>query len=414
MSILALKGGNAVAEPLKQVKWPRLYPEDEAAVLDALRQGYWGGIGDDNLPNRKFERAFAEYHNATYGTVVANGTVALELSLKTGGIRPGDEVIVPAITFIASASAIICVGAVPVFVDVDPDSCQISATAIAAAITPKTRAIIAVHFGGYMADMDAILEVADRHGLFVIEDCAHAQGAAWRNKRAGSRGTFGSFSFQESKSLSSGEGGIVLTNNEELYEKAQLIRNIGRKTGQRVYNHLMPATNWRLGGLQAALLLSQFGKLPAEAEERHRNALILADALNQIEGLRSLPIDERLTQWGCYFFILEFDAAAFGCSRDHFVQAMRAEGVTWTTRGYDRPLYKEAAFTAEALRPLLHESIPLPDYAGMQLPNAERWAVNMVTILHYYLLGDRSGVDYIIEAIHKIKKNVAELRDVVL
>lgn len=409
MSNLAIKGGSAAAEPLKQVKWPKLYPEDEDAVLQALREGYWGGIGDEQSPNRRFECAFAAYHDAAYGTLVANGTVSLELSLKTGGVRPGDEVIVPAITFVASASAIVCVGAVPVFVDVDPATCQISAAAIEAAVTPKTRAIIAVHFGGYMADMDAIVEVANKHGLFVIEDCAHAQGASWRNRRAGSWGAFGSFSFQESKALSGGEGGIVLTNDEQLYEKAQLIRNIGRHTGQRAYNHLLPATNWRLGGLQAALLLSQFGKLPAEAEQRHRNAFILADGVNRIEGLRSLPADERLTQWGCYFFVIAFDAAAFGCSRDAFIQALRAEGVAWTTTGYNRPLYQEAAFSAEALRPLLHESVPLPDYAHMRLPNAERWAASMVTILHYYLLGDRSGVDCILEAIHKIKRNVGEL-----
>jgi dTDP-4-amino-4,6-dideoxygalactose transaminase len=139
--------------------------------------------------------------------------------------------------FIASASAIVCVGAVPIFVDVDPLTCQISPAAIEAAITPRTRAIIVVHFSGYMADMEAIMEIANKHGVFVIEDCAHAHGASWRNKRAGSRGTFGSFSFQQSKALSSGEGGIVITSDEQMYEKTQLIRNIGRRTGQRIYSH---------------------------------------------------------------------------------------------------------------------------------------------------------------------------------
>lgn len=411
-SALALYGGEAVAQSLARYDWPRLHEEDEVAVLSALRNGYWGGLGDDFQPHRQFEAKFAEYHQANFAVLVPNGTIALEMSLRAGGVRPGDEVIVPAITFIASASAVVSVGAVPVFVDVEPDTCQISPAAVEAAMTPKTRCVIAVHFGGYLVDLDAMLAVARKHGVFVIEDCAHAQGAAWRNRRVGSWGDFGSFSFQHSKSLSSGEGGVVLMNDRDMYEQAMLIRNIGRRPDDRSYYHYICASNWRLGGLQAALLLSQFGRFPGQAEERQRNYVHLTTELGKVEGIRCLPHDERITQMGCYFAVLDFDSAAFGCSRDQFVRALKAEGVEAVTTGYNRSLHQETAFQPHKLRPLLHESIELPDYASMDLPHAQRWSERMVTILHYYLLGDRQGVDAVVAAVDKIKEHASELNRV--
>lgn len=410
MNQLALFGGTPVAEILKEkpYQWPQLHPEDEAAVVNALRQGHWGGLADESHPQTKFERQFSAYHDARYGVLVANGTISLELSMRAGGIRPGDEVIVPAITFIASATSIVSVGAVPVFVDVDTATCQISAAAIEAAITPRTKAVIVVHFGGYPVDLDTILPLARKHGLLVIEDCAHAQGTAWRGRRVGSWGDFGSVSFQQSKGLSAGEGGIVLVNDEQTYEQARLIRNIGRKPGDSTYYHYVSASNWRLGGLQSALLLSQFSRLPEQAEQRHRNYLALVEGLEGVEGIACLPADERITQYGCYFAVLDFDAGAFGCTRQQFVDAVRAEGVYWCTTGYNRPLYKEKAFTRENLAPLLHDSLSIPDYAALELPNAERWASRMVTILHFYMLGHGDGIAHVLRAIHKVKSRVGE------
>lgn len=409
---LAIRGGAPAAELLKgsEYVWPKLHKEDEESVLNALRQGHWGGfITDDIHPQLAFERKFADYHDSSYGVLVANGTISLELSLRAGGVQPGDEVIVPAITFFASATAIVSVGAVPVFADVDPATCQISAAAIEAAITPRTKAVIVVHFGGYPADMDAILAAARKHGIFVVEDCAHAQGAAWRGQRIGSLGEFGSFSFQQSKSLSGGEGGIVLTRDKEAYDKACLIRNIGRVPGDPTYFHHISASNWRLGGLQSALLLSQFSKFPEQAVVRDKNYRALTAALNEVEGITSLPADERITQYGCYFAVFDFDEEAFGCSRKQFVQAMRAEGVQWCTTGYNRSVYQELAFREDRLRPLLHANVPLPDYAALRMPNADRWAERMVTILHFYLLDDGTAVELIANAVRKIKEHAAEL-----
>ena len=408
MGVLAINGGPKAAAALESIVWPRLQPQDVAAVERAVKDNYWGGLGDDNLPNRVFEREFTKYCGAKHGITVANGTVSLELSLRAGGIRPGDEVIVPAITFIASATAIVSAGALPVFADVDPDTCQISAESVESLITPKTRGIIVVHYGGYMADMDAITGVARKHGLIVVEDCAHAQGSQWRGRGAGTLGEFGSYSFQHSKSLSAGEGGIVLTDDDALFERAVLMMNIGRKQGQAGYGHYLSASNWRMGGLQAALLLSQFQRFPEEAEERNRNGNYLRNELGKIPGLKVLKEDGRLTRHGYYFAVIKFDEKEFGCSRDKFREAIAAEGADVGT-GYDRPIYKEPAFAYENLRPLLHESIAIPDYNGLCLPNAEEWAATQITTGQARLLGDGTNAELLVRTIKKIKENVHEL-----
>jgi len=412
MAKLAIKGGDKIAAELEDVGWPELHPDDEKAVLDALRRDYWGGLGDENLPSAVFEREFARYHDAKHGIVVANGTVSLEISLKAGGVEPGDEVIVPSITFFATASAVVSVGAIPVFVDVDPRTAQIDAKAVEAAITPRTKAVIGVHYGGYPFDLDTILETAGRYKLLVVEDCAHAHGTAWRGKKVGSWGTFGSFSFQHTKTLASGEGGLVLTSDDDLYQYAVLLRNIGRKTGKREYSHYVCASNWRLGGLQGALLLSQFSRFPEQAEKRDRNVRWLARELEKIPGLLCFKEDERITQLGCYYFLVDFDAGEFGIDRDTFIAALRAEGVKHLGIGYERPLYKEPAFSSEKLRPFLHQSIEIPKYNEMRLPNAERWAERQITIEHFYLLGeDRKRAEIVVAAVRKIKENISELAE---
>ncbi|MBI2915052.1 MAG: DegT/DnrJ/EryC1/StrS family aminotransferase [Firmicutes bacterium] len=411
MPKLAINGGAQAAPGLKDFPFAKLHPEDETAVLEALRGYRWSGLGGENSPNAEFEGAFAAYQDCAYGVTVANGTVSLELALRAGGVQPGDQVLVPALTFVASASSIVSVGAVPVFVDVDPDTAQMSADALADAVGPGARAVIVVHYGGYLADMDAILPVAKRHNLLVVEDCAHAQGSSWRGKKAGSWGDCGSFSFQYTKSLSGGEAGILVTSNEKLFERASLMRNIGRRTGQTTYDHYLSASNWRLSGLLAGLLVSRFRRFPREAEERHKNGEFLAAELDKIPGLRRLPKDDRITQRGYYFLVLDFDAEAFGCSREKFLQALQAEGVWWAGAGYNRPLHKEPAFVPVNLRPLLHPSIEIPDYPAMRFPNAETWAARQVTVGHSFLLGDGTAATQVLDAVAKVKENVAELGD---
>ncbi|HHW09921.1 MAG TPA: DegT/DnrJ/EryC1/StrS family aminotransferase [Firmicutes bacterium] len=410
MAKLAINGGPSLGAGYK-VQWPIITQEDEQAVLQAVRLNQLGGLGDENThPNFIFERQFAAYHSARYGVIMANGTVTLETALRACGVQPGDEVLVPAITFVASASAIVSVGAVPVFVDVDETTCQISPTAAAQAITTRTKAIIAVHYGAYCFDIDALSEIARQHHLALIEDCAHAQGTFWKGRGVGSWGTCGSFSFQHSKSLVGGEGGIVITDDTDLFERISLLRNIGRRTGQTTYGHYISASNCRLGGLQGAFLLSQFQRFPEQAKMRHENVVWLEEQLRTIPGIEVTPPEPRLTQRGCYFLVLKFDPEAFGCSRSQFVAAMHAEGVNYTSTGYDRPLYKEPAFARENLRGMLHPSITIPAYNELRLPNAEMWAARQVTISHRYLsCGSRTGAELVFNAICKIKENVGEL-----
>lgn len=406
---LALFGGPKAAERLVYPAWPIVGDEERRLVNEVLESGQWGRLGTD-IKVDQFEQAFADYQGAKHGIAVANGTLALELCLLTVGIRPLDEVIVPAITFIASALSVVRVGAIPIFADSDPATISVSAESIEAAITERTRAILCVHYGGYPCDMDAILSVAARHGLAVIEDCAHAQGTEWRGKGAGSIGTIGAFSFQSSKALSVGEGGIVLTDDDDLAERARLIHHIGRKLGQPGYQHYMVGSNYRLGNFQAAVGLAQLQRLPEQVRQREVAGEFLASELQKIGGLSALPRDPRITRRGYYFMVLKYDASEFqGLSRDRFIEALNAEGVP-VTAAYGMPLYRQPAFDPAVLEQMYQVRTNLPDYEAMSFPVAEKFcAEEQVVISHAVLLADRSGLELVIEAVRKIKMNARSL-----
>lgn len=410
MSKLAIQGGPQAAATLKMPDWPTLTDEDRQAVMETLETKEWGRL----IPNSRteaFEKAYAAYHDAHHAIAVSNGTVALELALLAAGIRPGDEVLVPAITFIASAGAIVRVGAVPIFVDSDPETLAISAPAVEAAITPRTRGIVAVHYGGYPVDFDALLPIVKKHDLVLVEDCAHAQGTAWRGRKVGAFGHFGAFSFQQSKSLASGEGGIVLTNDDDLAEEARLYHNIGRVVGRPGYEHLVLASNYRLPELSAALLLSQFSRLQKQVEQRMRGASFLADELEAIGGIKPLKPDPRITQRGYYFMVLRYDRTQFaGAPLGQFIKALRAEGVPCSS-GYGMPLYKQPAFRGEHVADLLGRSTEdIPDYPNLFLPVAEHFcAEEQITLPHQLLLAGHNELQMIVAAIAKIKANAGEL-----
>jgi dTDP-4-amino-4,6-dideoxygalactose transaminase len=410
MSTLAIHGGSRAAAALRVPEWPQLTAGDRQAVIEVLDSRQWGRLYS-NSRAEQFERAFAAYHDANHGIAVSNGTVAIELALLAAGIRPGDEVLVPSLTFIATASAVVRVGAIPIFVDMEPGAGSLSPVGVEAAIGERTRAIVAVHYGGYPADLDAIGALARHHGLVLIEDCAHAQGTTWRGRKAGSIGHMGTFSFQQSKALSSGEGGIVITNDAALAERATLLHDIGRVRGRSGAEHWVCASDYRIGEFQAALLLSSLGRLQSEVERREANATFLREELQQVGGLMPLRADERITQRGFYFLVLRYDAEAFaGAPRDRFVQALRAEGVPCGI-GYDMPVHAQPAFRREHLLPLYPPELHarLPDYEHLELPEVAHFCARQIVLPHEVLLAERAGMEAIVAAVTKIRANAEQL-----
>lgn len=410
MAKLALKGGPREAERLRELvpPWPIYDEEDEKAVVEVVRSRRWCRLYLGSKAEM-FERMFAEYHQAKYGIAVANGTVALELALKTVGVGIGDKVIVPAVTFIATASAVSEVGAIPVFADVDPETATISAKSIEENVDEKTKAVIGVHYAGYPINFDDILPVVRRNGLSLIEDAAHAHGSEWRGRKVGAIGDMGGFSLQESKTLTAGEGGIVLTNDDKLAERARLIHNIGRVLGKPGYMHFILSSNYRLSEIQAGLLISQMRRLKEHVEVKHETGEYLASKLRKIGGVEPLRRDPRVTKRGYYFFVIRYDPEEFhGLPKEEFIRALNAEGVP-AGAGYGMPLYRQPAFKKENLKGVFPEGWSIPDYESLNLPGAEEYCRREVTLPHQILLGGREAADLVVAAIEKIKKNVDEL-----
>jgi dTDP-4-amino-4,6-dideoxygalactose transaminase len=281
-----------------------------------------------------------------------------------------------------------------------------------AAITPRTRAVVGVHYGGYPIDFDRILPIVKKHDMYLIEDCAHALGTEWSGRKVGAIGDMGAFSFQESKSSTAGEGGVVVTNDDALAERARLYHNIGRVMGQPGYKHFVLASNFRLTELQGALLRVQLARYwEKHARLKHEHGAFLATLLRDIGGVEPLKKDDRITQRGYYFFVIRYNPDTFGgVSRDRFVEALRAEGVPCDF-GYGLPLYKQPAFKEKEVSRWLSESArPWPDYEALFLKASERFCTSeQITLPHQFLLLDESKLQRIAEAISKIKAHHIEL-----
>src|SRR5438552_13121003 len=279
---LALLGGTPIrTEPF--TSWPIFGKAEEKRLLRTLRSGKWGRLHGSEVA--EFENRFAALHGCQHGIAVVNGTVSLRIALQAAGIRAEDEVIIPPYTFFSTASAVIEANAVPAFSDIDLDTFNLDPKAVAAAITPRTRAIIPVHFAGQPADMDAIMAIARKRKLIVIEDAAHAHGASYKNRPAGSIGQLGSFSFQSSKNLTAGEGGIITTNDDTLAEACRSIHNCGRVPGGKWYEHHVISGNYRLGEFQGAILNCQLDRLDEQTNRRDENGQYLDSRLSKIPGI---------------------------------------------------------------------------------------------------------------------------------
>ncbi|HOG48682.1 MAG TPA: DegT/DnrJ/EryC1/StrS family aminotransferase, partial [Anaerolineae bacterium] len=374
---------------------------------DVLRSGQWGALAGHMV--QAFERRFAEFQGARYGVCVPNGTLALQMALKALGVGPGDEVITTPYTFIATANAALALGARVVFADIDPASLNIDPAQVERTVTPRTRAIVPVHLGGQPADMDRLLAISRQHNLGLLEDACQAWGAEWRGRRVGAIGDLGAFSFQSSKNISAGEGGIVVTNDERLAELCWSLHNVGRVRGGAWYYHEIVGWNLRMTEWQAAVLLAQLERLPEQAARREANACYLADALGQVPGIGPLPANPLVTQHARHLFIMRYDPAAYGGrSRDEFLRALQAEGIEPVSPGYV-PLHRTPAIR-RALAALCQEERSLCATAADGLPelpacpHAEEAAERAVWLFQYALLGERSDMDSIAEAIAKIQR----------
>lgn len=325
MEPLAINGGSPVRNAPFPV-WPIFGEEEELYVLEVVRSGKWGGTNRNKLPI--FEEKFAAMHGAAHAVSVTNGTIGLTVALQAAGVNPGDEVIMPPYTFIATASSALLFGAIPVFVDVEPDTLLLDLDKVEAAITPKTKAIIAVHIAGAPVNMTRLNEIAAKHGLRVIEDAAQGVGAAWDGQPIGALGDFGSFSFQSGKNVTAGEGGIILTNNEELADMAWSLANVGRIRQGAWYQHERIGWNLRMTEFQAAILLAQLTRYDEQLQRRDRNAKLLTELISAVGGFRTLKLDSRTTQHAhhLYMFGLTGDAAETIGKAD-FIRKVNAEGI---------------------------------------------------------------------------------------
>jgi len=407
MPELAINGG----EKIRTKPWPRWPVWDEReikALEEVVRSGHWGRLYEASKVEQ-FEKAFAAYQDAEFGIAVTSGTAALTIGLKAAGIDVGDEVIVPGYTFIATATCVLQNNAVPIFVDVELDTINIDPAAIEAAITARTRAIIPVHWNGRAADMDRILDIANRNNLVVLEDACHGWGATWKDRKVGAIGDLGAVSFQASKHITAGEGGIVLTNDEELAAKAFSYHHIGRIPGRPFYEHHFVGWNFRMTEFDAAVLLVQLERLEEQAQRREENASLLDEQLGQIQGVRPLRREPYMTRisWHSYSFL--YDEQAFGgVPRAKFLQALGAEGIP-AGGGYSHPLYKNPLFTERRFGRIA-ELVDFPDYRAVCCPNCERLCHEKVSISQQCLLGTREDMRDIVRAIEKLSKHLDELQ----
>ena len=313
------------------------------------------------------------------------------------GIRPGDEVLVPAYTWEGTVGPVLLVNAVPVFVDVDPETYCMDAAAAEAAITPRTRAILPVHLGMRFADMDALPEIARKHSLKIVEDCAHAHGGKWRGKGAGSMGDLGAFSFQSSKLITSGEGGIVLTNNLEYHELVQTYINAGRASVTDKFHHRTIGFNYRLGEFQAALLSAQLESLPDQSVIRMANMAYFEQQLAKTPGIGFLKQEPRITTLAPYGFVLKyFSEQVKDIPRAAFVAALQLEGIPCDGLFYE-PVYRSSLFPLDpADFPALSWGRPQPlDLKTMySCPESEKAAYReAIWFPHQVFLGPRSDID---------------------
>ena len=409
---LAILGGERAVQIIYPA-WPVHDEREVEAVAAVIRSGQWGGFPYPGPQTQAFLQKFLAFQGGEHAIMAANGTVTMEIALRAAGIGWGDEVIVPAYTFQATAAAPMAAGAIPVIVDIDPNTYCIDPSAVEAAITPRTRAIIPVHVGSQMADMDAIMEIAARYDLIVIEDCAHVHGMRWRGQGAGTIGHFGSFSLQSSKILTSGEGGVLICKTKALADAATSVVNCGRPAAGQTEVTTMGA-NFRSSELHAALAAAQLERLPEQTRQREAMVGYMDEALSEIPGVRVLRPDPRITRRSVFLYIFAIDPTVWGVDHHAVCAALEAEGLDVDT-GYPA-MHRYDLFQPQRTR------LPVPtahperfDFAAMDFPVATRaYEQAAVWLSEAVFRAGKEGVDQAVAAIRKVyahREKLAEMRE---
>lgn len=390
---LAIDGGTPVRTgPFPD--WPQYDDAERAGLIRALDQGQWWRVGGSEVS--QFEAEFAAYHAAPAGIAVTNGTHALELALELIGLRPGDEVLVPAFTFIATSNAVQRLGGVPVPVDVDEETYCIDPDVLEALRSPLTRAVIPVHMAGHVADMDAIAAWAAEHDIAVIQDAAHAHGATWRGRRIGELGSIATFSFQNGKLMTAGEGGAVLLPDEALYGEAFIRHSCGRPVGDRHYLHATPSSNFRMSEFGGAVLRAQLERLADQNQLREAQWKVLAGSLAGVDGVKPQGRDPRCELHPHYMAMFTLDPEVFpGISRDAFVDALCAEGIPAAVN-YP-PVYRTKAFWAGTTG-----SLPPAETIAQRCGRSEFLGAHGVWLHHRVLLGGDAETTDVTTAVSKV------------
>jgi dTDP-4-amino-4,6-dideoxygalactose transaminase len=408
-STLAILGG----QPLRTrpfPAWPVFDVRERAQLEDVLTSQSWGGYPSPNRKAAEFAAAFAAYQGARFAIATTSGTSALEVALKALGIGAGDEVIVPAITFAATPYAAVACVARPIFADVSAADACIDPKSVKRLITRRTRAIIPVHYGASLADLDELAEISRAHSIPIVEDCAHVPGAQFRDRGVGTHGALGCFSFQSSKPMTAGEGGMITTDDPELEQRCQSLINCGRRRLEDNFEGPLMGANYRMTEWQCGILLAQLARLPEQIEHKSRAAARLRAELAAIKALSPIARDPRVTREVVYAFVFLVDESTLGVSRNRFVRALRAEGIPCGVA--NDPVYRSALFPRESAP--YREAVELaganPDIAATDCPVAERLFEHaIVSIPHECLLGDDRDLDDIIAAAAKVASGASEL-----
>ncbi|MCK4991713.1 MAG: DegT/DnrJ/EryC1/StrS family aminotransferase [Bacteroidales bacterium] len=425
MTKLAINGGSPIRDSKTNPwpAWPIWDQKEEKALLEVLNSGVWSYNGPKEL---EFNKRFAEFTGTRYAVSAANGTVTLQLALEALGIGFGDEVILPGLTWQATAATIIDVNAIPVLVDVCEDTWCIDPAEIEKAITPKTKAIVPVHLYGSFADMDAIMDIARKNNLHVIEDCAHKHGGEWNGKKAGSIGDIGSFSFQLSKHLTAGEGGALTTNNPDLAEKLDALRNCGRRPegdayadtdkGAGMYSddgNFIQSGNFRITEFQAAILNEGLKRLPEQNRRRDKNGIYINSLLHDLPGVSPMRRDKRETNEAYFNFAFRYHKDEFkGLPVDKFRKALESELGIGVDASYE-PLNNCSLYvphTKPSRHKLSEQQWNEIDPARFELPVCDRIHHEESVCLHHKaLMGSNADMEGIAEAIKKVYDHAGEL-----